>query len=113
MIVAPLKLATLATSGVVVVPEPLPELLPDPLPEPPVPLDVHVGDAADGVSVRVSTFENLRYVLKRATDLHGTFVPINANGAEKVGTGGQVMLIDASLDRPQDRAFYRIAVTLP
>ena len=81
--------------------------------KPPVPLDVHVGDAADGVSVRVSTFENLRYVLKRATDLHGTFVPVNANGAEKVGTGGHVMLIDASLDRPQDRAFYRIAVTLP
>ena len=61
----------------------------------------------------VATFENLHYVLKRATDLDGTFVPVNAKAAEAIGTGKSVQLIDASLDRPPDRAFYRVGVSIP
>ena len=74
---------------------------------------VQVGDGADGFSVSVETFENLRYVLKRATDLDGTFVPVNAKDAETIGTGKPVKLIDASLDRPPNRAFYRVGVSIP
>jgi hypothetical protein len=74
---------------------------------------VQAGDGADGFSVSVETFENLRYVLKRATDLDGTFVPVNAKDAEAIGTGKPVKLIDASLDRPPDRAFYRVDVSIP
>ena len=81
--------------------------------KPPVLDGVQVGDGADGFSVSVETFENLRYVLKRATDLDGTFVPVNAKDAEAIGTGKPVKLIDASLDRPPDRAFYRVGVSIP
>ena len=81
--------------------------------KPPVLDGVQAGDGADGFSVSVETFENLRYVLKRATDLDGTFVPVNAKDAEAIGTGKPVKLIDASLDRPPDRAFYRVGVSIP
>ena len=64
-------------------------------------------------SVSVETFENLRYVLKRATDLNGAFVPVDTKDAEKIGTGRSLKLIDASLDRPPDRAFYRVGVSIP
>ena len=59
------------------------------------------------------TGENLRYELKRATDLNGAFVPVDAKDAETIGTGKPVKLIDASLDRPPDRAFYRVGVSIP
>ena len=81
--------------------------------KPPVLDGVQAGDGADGFSVSVETFENLRYVLKRATNLDGTFVPVNAKDAETIGTGKPVKLIDASLDRPPDRAFYRVGVSIP
>jgi hypothetical protein len=81
--------------------------------KPPVLDGVQAGDGADGFSVSVETFENLRYVLKRATDLDGTFVPVNAKDAEAIGTGKSVQLIDASLDRPPNRAFYRVGVSIP
>ena len=81
--------------------------------KPPVLDGVQAGDGADGFSVSVETFENLRYVLKRATDLDGTFVPVNAKDAETIGTGKPVKLIDASLDRPPNRAFYRVGVSIP
>ena len=61
----------------------------------------------------VATFENLHYVLKRATGLDGTFVPVNAKAAETIGTGKSVQLIDASPDRPADKAFYRVEVSIP
>ena len=81
--------------------------------KPPVLDGVQAGNGADGFSVSVATFENLRYVLKRATDLDGTFVPVNAKAAEAIGTGKSVQLIDASLDRPPNRAFYRVGVSIP
>ena len=81
--------------------------------KPPVVENVQVGVGTDGVSVSVETFENLRYVLKRATGLNGTFVPVNAKAAEAIGTGMPMKLIDASLDRPPDRAFYRVGVSIP
>ena len=81
--------------------------------KPPVLDGVQAGNGADGFSVSVETFENLRYVLKRATDLDGTFVPVNAKAAEAIGTGKSVQLIDASPDRPPDRAFYRVGVSIP
>ncbi len=81
--------------------------------KPPVLDGVQAGNGADGFSVSVATFENLRYVLKRATDLNGTFVPVNAKAAEAIGTGKSVQLIDASPDRPPDRAFYRVEVSMP
>ena len=81
--------------------------------KPPVLEDVNVNVGMEGFSVSVATFENLRYVLKRAASLNGDFVPVVANGAEAIGTGGSVMLIDASQDRPADKAFYRIDVTIP
>ena len=80
---------------------------------PPVLDGVQAGNGADGFSVSVETFENLRYVLKRATDLDGTFVPVNAKDAEAIGTGKSVQLIDASLDRPPNGAFYRVGVSIP
>ena len=58
------------------------------------------------------TGENLRYELKRTTDLDGTFVPVKAMDAETIGTGKSVQLIDASPDRPPDRAFYRVEVLI-
>ena len=81
--------------------------------KPPVLDGVQAGNGADGFSVSVATFENLHYVLKRATDLDGTFVPVNAKDAEAIGTGKSVQLIDASPDRPPDRAFYRVGVSIP
>ena len=81
--------------------------------KPPVLDGVQAGNGAGGFSVSVATFENLRYVLKRATDLNGTFVPVNAKAAEAIGTGKSVQLIDASPDRPPDRAFYRVGVSIP
>ena len=81
--------------------------------KPPVVDGVKAGVGPDGFSVSVETFGNLCYSLKRATDIGGDFVPVKADGAEAVGTGGSVTLIDASLDRPPDRAFYRIDVTMP
>ena len=81
--------------------------------KPPVVENVQVGVGADSVSVSVETFENLRYMLKRADNPVGEFVPINAAGAEAIGTGTSIRLIDTSLDRPADKAFYRIGVTIP
>lgn len=81
--------------------------------KPPVVENVQVGVGADGVSVSVETFENLRYMLKRADNPVGEFVPVNAAGAEAIGTGTSIMLIDTSPDRPADRAFYRIGVSIP
>ena len=81
--------------------------------KPPVLDGVQAGDGTDGFSVSVETFENLRYVLKRATDLNGAFVPVDTKDAEKIGTGRSLKLIDASLDRPPDRAFYRVGVSIP
>jgi hypothetical protein len=80
---------------------------------PPVVEDVQAGVGADGFSVSVETFENLCYSLKRASALDGDFVPVETKGAEAVGTGKSENLIDASPDRPLDKAFYRIEVKLP
>ena len=81
--------------------------------KPPVVKDVQAGVGADGFSVSVETFENLCYSLKRASDLGGDFVPVKTKGAEAVGTGKSEKLIDASPDRPLDKAFYRIEVKMP
>jgi hypothetical protein len=81
--------------------------------KPPVVENVQVGVGADGVSVSVETFENLRYMLKRSGTPGGEFVPVNAAGAEAIGTGKSIRLIDTSLDRPADKAFYRIGVSIP
>ncbi|MBR1587450.1 MAG: hypothetical protein IJ658_03900 [Kiritimatiellae bacterium] len=81
--------------------------------KPPVVENVKAGAGTDGFSVSVATFEHLRYVLKRATELGGEFVPVNVQGAETSGTGSTVKLIDASPDRPADKAFYRIDVAIP
>jgi len=80
--------------------------------KPPVLDGVQAGDDANGFAVSVETFENLRYVLKRAANLDEEFVTVNANGAEAIGTGKSMKLIDASLDRPPDRAFYRVNVSI-
>ena len=42
-----------------------------------------------------------------------TSYEVNAKDAEAIGTGKPVKLIDASLDRPPDRAFYRVGVSIP
>ena len=80
--------------------------------KPPVLDGVQAGDDANGFAVSVETFENLRYVLKRAANLDEEFVTVNANGAEAIGTGKSMKLIDVSLDRPPDRAFYRVNVSI-
>ena len=74
---------------------------------------VQIGDGDDGFSVSVKTFENLHYVLKRAANLGEEFVSVNDKDAESIGTGNSMTLIDASLDRPPDRAFYRVDVSIP
>ena len=81
--------------------------------KPPVLEGVQIGDGDDGFSVSVKTFENLHYELKRAANLGEEFVSVNDKDAESIGTGMPVKLIDASLDRPPDRAFYRVDVSIP
>ena len=81
--------------------------------KPPVLEGVQIGDGDDGFSVSVKTFENLHYVLKRAANLGEEFVSVNDKDAELIGTGNPMTLIDASLDRPPDRAFYRVDVSIP
>ena len=80
--------------------------------KPPMVAGVQCADAG-GVSVSVESFDNLCYELKRAAEPNGDFVSVNCAGAEAIGTGKAVTLSDASLDRPTDKAFYRVDVSIP
>lgn len=64
-------------------------------------------------SVTVRSFANLRYGLWRASALGGTFLPVAVDSAQAVGTGEPLALLDADPSRPEDKAFYKVSVSLP
>lgn len=81
--------------------------------KPPVAAGVSIAAPGTDFAVSVGTYANLIYTLQRADVPSGPYAPVGGEKGSAIGTGSTLRLIDGGLNRPKDKAFYRINVNFP